>query len=171
NTTETVNPRVCSPPPAHCAEKSGSSTTASRWAQWKYKALDAPGQAKPDQEIVGRIFTKVRELYRNEGGVFPDPVLALDWSYANPLSPSEDEVAREINGKDLTTGQQLPSFSALKDDGTTSSGNWLYCGSYTADGNMMNRRSTEDPSGMQRFSNWAWSWPANRRIMYNRAST
>jgi len=169
--TEDVKTEVFLLPAANFAEKSGSFTNSSRWAQWKYKALDAPGQAKPDQEIVGRIFTKVRELYRNEGGVFPDPVLALDWSYANPLSPAEDEVAREINGKDLTTGQQLPSFSALKDDGTTSSGNWLYCGSYTADGNMMTRRSTEDPSGMQRFSNWAWSWPANRRIMYNRAST
>ena len=169
--TEDVKTEVFLLPAANFAEKSGSFTNSSRWAQWKYKALDAPGQAKPDQEIVGRIFTKVRELYRKEGGAFPDPVLSLDWSYANPLSPAEDEVAREINGKDLTTGQQLPSFSALKDDGTTSSGNWLYCGSYTADGNMMTRRSTEDPSGMQRFSNWAWSWPANRRIMYNRAST
>src|SRR5712692_2963190 len=168
--TEDVKTEVFLLPAANFAEKSGSFTNSSRWAQWKYKALDAPGQAKPDQEIIGRFFTKVRELYKAEGGTFPDPVLGLDWSYANPFSPAEDEVAREINGKDLTTGQQLASFSALKDDGTTSSGNWLYCGSYTEGGNMMTRRSTEDPTGLGRFSSWSWSWPANRRIMYNRAS-
>jgi len=168
--TEDVKTEVFLLPAANFAEKSGSFTNSSRWAQWKYKALDAPGQAKPDQEIIGRIFTKVRELYKAEGGTFPDPVLGLDWSYTNPFSPAEDEVAREINGKDLTTGQQLASFSALKDDGTTSSGNWLYCGSYTEGGNMMTRRSTEDPTGLGRFSSWSWSWPANRRIMYNRAS-
>ncbi|OLC28535.1 MAG: formate dehydrogenase-N subunit alpha [Armatimonadetes bacterium 13_1_40CM_64_14] len=167
---EDVKTEVFLLPAANFAEKSGSFTNSSRWAQWKYKALDAPGQAKPDQEIIGRIFTKVRELYKTEGGTFPDPVLGLDWSYTNPVSPAEDEVAREVNGKDLTTGQQLASFSALKDDGTTSSGNWLYCGSYTDSGNMMMRRSTEDPTGLGRFSSWTWSWPANRRIMYNRAS-
>ncbi len=168
---EDVKTEVFVLPAANFAEKSGSFTNSSRWAQWKYKAIDPPGQAKADQEIVGRIFTKVRELYRTEGGRFPDPVLGLDWSYSNPLAPAEDEVAREINGKDLTTGEQLASFTALKDDGTTASGNWLYCGSYTPVGNLMARRNVDDPDGMQRFSKWSWSWPANRRIMYNRAST
>jgi formate dehydrogenase major subunit len=167
---EDVKTEVFLLPAANFSEKSGSFTNSSRWVQWKYKAIDPPGEAKPDQEIIGRIFMKVRELYQKEGGRFPDPVLKLSWDYLNPLAPSEEEVAQEINGKDLTTGQQLSSFLELKDDGTTSSGNWLYCGCWTPEGNMMARRSTEDPGGMQRFPKWAWSWPANRRVMYNRAS-
>src|SRR5262249_14240339 len=105
-----------------------------------------------------------------EGGKFPDPILNATWSYTNPENPSLAEVAKEINGRDLTTGQQLPGFAALKDDGTTSSGNWLYCGSWTEAGAMMQRRSTEDPSGRAIYPNGAWPWPANRRVLYNRAS-
>jgi formate dehydrogenase major subunit len=81
-----------------------------------------------------------------------------------------EELAKEMNGADLTTGKQVSSFSELKDDGTTYSGNWLYAGSWTEAGNMMDRRSTKDPTGLGYFHEWAWSWPANRRILYNRAS-
>jgi len=79
-------------------------------------------------------------------------------------------VAKEINGYDLTTGKLLPSFGMCKDDGTTSSGNWLYCASYTEAGNMAARRNGYDPSGIGLYSEWAWCWPVNRRIIYNRAS-
>src|SRR5207245_5322280 len=58
----------------------------------------------------------------------------------------------------------------LKDDGTTSCGNWIYSGSWTEAGPQMARRGTEDPSGLGIYQNWAWSWPANRRVLYNRAS-
>ena len=152
------------------AEKDGSFTNSSRWAQWKYKATDPPGEAKADQEFLARIFVRLRELYREEGGAFPDPILNLDWSYANPYDPSLDEIARDINGKDLKTGRQLSSFGQLKDDGTTSSGNWLYCGSYTEAGNLMMRRDPRDPSGLGRHEGWGWNWPLNRRVLYNRAS-
>jgi formate dehydrogenase major subunit len=108
--------------------------------------------------------------------------LKASWSYSNPLNPSLAEVAKEINGKalaDITddktqttikAGQQLPGFAMLRDDGTTMSGNWLYCGSWTEAGALTQRRGTEDPSGMGIYPNWAWSWPMNRRVMYNRAS-
>jgi formate dehydrogenase major subunit len=91
-------------------------------------------------------------------------------------------VAKEINGKALAdledpntkqqikAGQQLPGFAWLKDDGTTSCGNWIYSGSFTEAGNQTARRGTEDPSGLGIYQNWAWSWPANRRVLYNRAS-
>jgi len=124
----------------------------------------------------------VRELYQKEGGKFPDPILRVTWNYTNPLNPALAEVAKEINGKafadlkdektgqEIKTGQQLPGYAWLKDDGTTSSGNWLYCGSFTEAGNLMARRGTEDPSGLGIYPNWAFSWPANRRVLYNRAS-
>jgi formate dehydrogenase major subunit len=169
-------------PCAGFAEKDGSFTNSARWLQWKYVALPTPGIAKVDQEIVARIFLKVRELYRAEGGKFPDPILNLTWSYTTPENPSLAEVAKEINGRALAdlkdetigqvikAGQQLPGFSWLKDDGTTLCGNWLYSGSWTEAGSLTQRRGTEDPSGLGIYANWAWSWPANRRVMYNRAS-
>src|SRR5260370_40665107 len=83
------------------AEKDGSFTNSSRWLQWKYVALPPPGNCKVDQEVVARIFLKVRELYRQEGGKFPDPVLNLAWPYPTPEDPSLSDVAKVIHGKTL----------------------------------------------------------------------
>jgi formate dehydrogenase major subunit len=157
-------------PGAGFAEKDGTFVNSARWLQWKNVALPPPAEARLDQEILARLFLGVRELYRKEGGAFPDPVLNLTWNYTNPANPSLAEVAREINGRDLSTGQQLPGFGLLKDDGSTACGNWLFCGSWTEAGAMMQRRGTDDPSGLGVYPNWAWSWPANRRVLYNRAS-
>jgi len=164
------------------AEKDGSMTNSARWLQWKNIALPPPGDARLDQDIVAQIFLRIRDLYRKEGGKFPDPILNLTWAYPDAQHPSLAEIAKEINGKALAdatdpktgqtikAGQQLPGFAWLKEDGTTSCGNWLYSGSWTEAGAQMQRRGTEDPSGLGVYPNWAWSWPANRRVMYNRAS-
>lgn len=157
--------------PAACfAEKDGAFVNSSRWLQWKRAALPPPGDAKPDQEIMSRLFLDVRNLYHKEGGKAPKPLLEMNWDYANPGNPALDEVAREVNGRDLATNKQLNGFGELKDDGTTICGNWVYSGSWTENGNMMARRGQEDPTGLGLFPNWAWAWPANRRILYNRAS-
>ena len=157
--------------PASCfAEKDGTFVNSSRWLQWKDKALDAPGSARDDQEIIARLFLKLRDLYREEGGPGADSFLAIDWKYGRATSPSLTEVAKEINGTDIRTGEQLPGFGALRDDGSTLCGNWLYCGSYTEAGNMMARRDEADPTGLGLHAHYAWSWPANRRVLYNRAS-
>jgi formate dehydrogenase major subunit len=169
-------------PGAGFAEKDGTFVNSARWLQWKNAALPPPPGTMLDHEILARIFLKVRELYRKEGGRFPDPILNATWSYTDPHSPSLAEVAREINGRALAdvndpklnqtihAGQQLPGFGWLRDDGSTASGNWLYCGSWTEAGAQMQRRGTDDPSGLGVFANWGWSWPANRRVLYNRAS-
>src|SRR5437660_1145506 len=169
-------------PCAGFAEKDGNFVNSARWLQWKNVALPPPGEARLDQDILAQVFLKVRELYQKEGGKFPDPILNARWPYTQPYNPSLAEVAKEINGKalaDLTdpktnqaikAGQQLPGFAWLKDDGTTLCGNWLYSGSWTEAGNMTARRGTDDPSDLGIYPNWAWSWPANRRVMYNRAS-
>jgi formate dehydrogenase major subunit len=171
-------------PAASFAEKDGTFTNSARWLQWKWKALDPPGQSKADQEIIARTFLAVRDLYKKEGGALPDPILNLSWSYPNPVNPDLGEVLKEMSGKALadipdpkdktkvlkTAGQQLDGFGQLQDDGTTSCGNWLHSGVYTEAGNNAQRRSTADPTGLGMFHNWAFSWPANRRIMYNRAS-
>jgi formate dehydrogenase major subunit len=169
-------------PGAGFAEKDGTFVNSARWLQWKWAAVPTPGDSKLDQEILARIFLKVRELYQKEGGKFPDPILNLSWNYTIPKNPSLAEVAKELNGRaieDVTdkasaqtmkAGQQLPGFSWLRDDGSTSSGNWIYCGSWTEAGALTQRRGTEDPSGLGIYPNWAWSWPMNRRVLYNRAS-
>ena len=171
--------------PTSCfAEEDGTLVNSSRWLQWHWKGAEPPGRAKSDLEIMAGLYLRLRGLYEKEGGAFPDPVLNLNWPYARPAAPAADELAREISGtavedvpdpKDpakrlLTAGQQLDGFAQLRDDGKTASGCWIYCGSFTEKGNLAARRDTADPSGLGLVPNWAWSWPANRRILYNRAS-
>jgi formate dehydrogenase major subunit len=173
-------------------EKEGSITNSGRWGQWRYKAIDPIGQSKPDAEIMNELFFKIRELYKKEGGAFPDPIVNLSWDYGEKDAAGKvrhidtHAVAKEINGYYLEDvyddngklvgkkGDLVKSFAFLKDDGSTSSGNWLYCNSYIMkDGkpfNMMERRGKEDPTGIGLFSDWTWAWPVNRRIIYNRAS-
>jgi formate dehydrogenase major subunit len=179
---KTINTTVYRLACAGFAEKDGSMTNSARWLQWKNVAVPPPGECRLDQDIVAQIFLKVRELYQTQGGKFPDPILKLTWGYTNAQHPALGDLAKELNGKalaDLTDpktqvtikkGQQLPGFAWLKDDGTTSCGNWIYSGSWTEAGNQLIRRGTEDPSGQGIYQNWGWSWPANRRVLYNRAS-
>ncbi len=157
--------------PAACfAEKDGAFVNSSRWLQWKSAALPPPGDAKPDQEIIARLFLKLRELYDKEGGKSPEPLMSVAWKYGNAVSPDLKEVAREINGQEIASGRQLSGFGNLKNDGSTLCGNWLYSGSYTEEGNQMARRSQEDSTQLGLYAKWSWSWPANRRVLYNRAS-
>jgi formate dehydrogenase major subunit len=181
-----INTTVYRLPGAGFAEKDGTFVNSARWLKWKYKALDPPGDARLDHEILAAIFIKVKELYQKEkdkpGTKFPDAILNLSWAYVNPKAPTFTEMAKEINGRaladlkdektgqEIKAGQQLPGFAWLKDDGTTMSGNWLYCGSWTEAGAQSQRRGLEDPSGLGIYPNYAWSWPANRRVLYNRAS-
>lgn len=169
-------------PGAGFAEKDGTFVNSARWLKWKYTALPPAGNSKLDHEILARIFLKVQELYKKEGGKFPDAILNVSWAYTNRNVPTFTEMAREINGKaladlkdpvtgqEIKAGQQLPGFAWLKDDGTTSCGNWLYCGSWPEAGSQAQRRGQDDPGGLGTFPGYAWSWPANRRVLYNRAS-
>jgi formate dehydrogenase major subunit len=169
-------------PCAGFAEKDGSFTNSARWLLWKNAAVPTPGDCRLDQAIVAQIFLRVRELYKKEAGKFPDPILKLTWAYTDPKSPSLAEVLKELNGKALAdledpvtkvqikAGQQLPGFAWLKDDGTTACGNWIYSGAFTEAGNQSARRDPSDPSNMGVHPGWGWSWPANRRVLYNRAS-
>ncbi len=170
--------------PTTCfAEEDGSLVNSGRWLQWHWKAAEPPGQAQTDVVIMGGLFHRLRELYRKEGGAYAEPLLNIDWGYRQPEEPTAEEIAQEYNGRalsdvfDLQSGAQvakagelLPGFGLLRADGTTSSGCWIWCGSWTQAGNQMARRDNADPYGMGQTLGWAWAWPANRRILYNRAS-
>ena len=171
--------------PTTCfAEDEGALVNSGRWLQWHWPGATPPGEAKHDTWIMAQIFLRVKKLYQDEGGVFPDPILNLTWDYRDPNDPKADELAREMNGRALATvydaadptkvvaeaGQQLSSFGHYRDDGSTMGGCWIYAGSWTEAGNMMARRDNTDPDDTGMFLNWAFAWPANRRILYNAAS-
>jgi len=171
--------------PTTCfAEENGSLTNSSRWLQWHWKGAEPPGEARSDLEIMAGLFLRLRALYRKDGGAFADPIVNLTWKYAQPHSPAPEELAREYSGgalKDLAdpkdptkvtrkAGEQLAGFAELRDDGSTASGCWIFCGAWGPTGNLMARRDNADPTGIGQTLNWAWAWPANRRVLYNRAS-
>lgn len=171
--------------PTTCfAEDEGATVNSGRWLQWHWPGATPPGQAKPDTWIMSNIFLRMKELYRKEGGPFPDAMFDLTWDYHHAEEPTAAELAKELNGRALQTlydpadpakvlveaGRQLPNFAVMRDDGSTMSACWIYAGCWTEKGNMMARRDNSDPSGRGMFLNWSFAWPANRRILYNRAS-
>jgi formate dehydrogenase major subunit len=182
-------------PAASSVEKEGSITNSGRLAQWRYKAIEPIGQSMADSDIMNELYFRVRELYRKQGGKFPAPIVNLTWNYGDKDKNGKiakidtHAVAKEINGynhadvydKKATPpkligkkGELCATFGNLQADGSTSSGNWIYCQSYIMkDGkvvNMMARRGKNDPTKLGLYPEWAWAWPVNRRIIYNRAS-
>ncbi len=173
-------------PCAVAFEKEGSISNSGRWMQWRYAAQKPSGDSKPDGDIIYELFEKIRELYAKEGGAYPDPIKNLNWDVATNHVFDPHKVARRINGTFLTEktlkvgdadktfkpGDPVPSFALLQNDGSTCSGTWVYCGSYT-DKNMAARRDktqTAMQANIGLFPGWTWAWPVNRRILYNRAS-
>jgi formate dehydrogenase-N alpha subunit len=172
--------------PACCfAEDAGTFTSSGRVIQWHWAAADPPGEGKVDREIIGTLFTKLKEMYAKEGGKFPDPILKLTWGYLNPKLPTPEEVLREINGRALVDvvdpkdktkiivkgGEQVAGFGQLQDDGSTACGNWIYSGVWPQAGNLSMRRDLADPGLLGNNLTWGYAWPANRRVLYNRAGT
>ncbi len=182
--TASIQTEVLELPTTCFAEDEGALVNSGRWLQWHWAGATPPEMARRDIEIMANIFRRVRKLYEDEGGAFPDPILNLTWDYAEELAPTAAELAREMNGRALTdlldpadpakvlvpAGKQVKNFSQLRDDGSTMSGCWIYSGCWNEDGNMMARRDNTDPDNTGAFLNWAFAWPMNRRILYNRAS-
>ncbi len=161
-------------------EKEGSVTNSGRWMQWRYQGPKPLGNSLPDGDIILELGEKLKERYA-KSGTFPEPITNLKWDYRTKGHYDPHKVAKEINGyfqedvsikgKTYKKGTLVPSFAFLQADGSTSSGNWLYCNSYTEKGNMAARRGQEDaPNKIGLFPEFAWCWPVNRRIIYNRAS-
>jgi formate dehydrogenase-N alpha subunit len=171
-------------PASTYAEEEGSATNSSRVIMWHWKAVEGPGESKSDIEIMSLLRNKLAALYAKEGGAFPDPIVKTTWNYKKPDNPDPAEVLKEINGyalEDLpdpadpnkvllAKGKLLPSFVLMRDDGKTAGGMWIYTGVYTEAGNNSMRRDASDPTGRGIYPNWGFSWPANRRVLYNRAS-
>lgn len=157
-------------PAAFVYEKAGSLSNSSRWIQWKEAALKPLGEAKPDLDLLDRLFKKIRKLYAGSTDSKDAPILKARWDYGDE-EPSALKVLQELSGYDETTGKLLPTIGDyLKAPlGTASTGCWIYAG-VTGNGNLAARRKNDDPSGLGLFKDWSFAWPGNVRILYNRAS-
>ncbi len=169
--TEDVRTEVFFLPAAAHTEKAGSFTNTQRMLQWRYEAVPPSGDARSDLWFMYHLGRRIREKLAGSRDETDRPVLELTWDYPveGPLAePSPEAVLAEINGWDAG-GQPLSGFGQLKDDGSTTCGCWIYSGVYAGGVNQAARRK---PGLAQSWiaPEWGWAWPANRRILYNRAS-
>ena len=126
-------------PASSGVEKEGSIVNSGRWVQWRHRAIKPIADCRPALDIVDGLVKALKRAYEKDG-VFPEPIRHLAWDYGEHPEPTR--VTRELNGRFLTNveekdgkifaaGTQVPGFAQLRDDGTTMSGNWIYCGSFT----------------------------------------
>ena len=170
--TKDIKTEVFLFPAADSMEKEGSVSNSGRWLQWRYQAVKPHGDAQSDLWYVNRLALELKKLYQGDPkAVCPDPIVKLNWNYGD--DPDVHLVAKEINGYTVADKKQVANFTQLKDDGATACGCWIYSGAYPGPdkkNNLMARRDKKDPSGLGVYPNWSWSWPVNRRIIYNRCS-
>ena len=168
-------------PAAAHTEKDGTFTQTQRLLQWHHKAVEPKGDCRSDLWFTYHLGRLLRERLVGSDNPRDRPLLDLTWDYLGESGggespdehdewgePSADAVLREINGYDAA-GNLLSGFGELRDDGSTSCGCWIYSGCY-ADG--VNQTARRRPGAEQSWvaPEWGWAWPANRRILYNRAS-
>ena len=165
-------------PAAAHYEKQGSVTNSGRWIQWRWKALDPPGEARDDLEIAHELCKALKRKYRTDGGPNREQITRLHWPYESGGHADVTRVARAINGYTVADGALIPSFAALQADGSTACGLWIYAGYYANNAAPDDpskqatgtRDASVDPGGLGLYPAWTWAWPLNRRILYNRAS-
>ena len=159
-------------PAADALEKEGSASNSGRWLQWRYQAVKPHGDARSDLWYANALALELKKLYKDDAkAVAPEPIVNLNWKYGE--DPDVHLVAKEINGYTWADKKQVANFVALKDDGSTASGCWIYSGYYPGPDKKDNKaaaRNGKDPSGLGLYSGWSFSWPVNRRIIYNRCS-
>ena len=158
-------------PAASHVEKDGTFTNTQRLVQWHNKAVDPKGDCRSDLWFYYHLGLKIRERLKDSKDPRNRPILDLTWTYpthGEHDEPSAEAVLAEMNGWD-EEGKPLSDYKPLKADGSTASGIWLYAGVY-ADG--VNQAARKKPRWEQDYvaAKWAWSWPMNRRLLYNRAS-
>jgi formate dehydrogenase major subunit len=156
-------------PAAAHAEKDGCFTNTQRLLQWHEKATDAPGDARSEAWFVYHLGRRLKQRAADDRRPRNAGLNALTWDYKTDGphgEPDIEQVLQEINGR-TNDGRLVDGFSRLAADGTTSCGCWIYSGVYPDAGrNRARERHPKGPYG----HGWGFAWPADRRILYNRAS-
>jgi formate dehydrogenase major subunit len=167
---DTIATEVFLFPAAGTAEKSGTFTNTQRLLQYRNQAVEAPGDARSEAWFMVHLGRRLKEKAKNDPRARNAGLNALTWDY--PVSgkhaePDVESVLQEINGRSATDGTQLPGFRALKNDGSTACGCWIYSGVLPKPGE--NRANQREGSGYLGHG-WGFAWPNDCRILYNRAS-
>ncbi|MEN3358221.1 MAG: formate dehydrogenase major subunit, partial [Mycobacteriales bacterium] len=174
--TDRIATEVFFLPAAAHTEKEGSFTNTQRMLQWHHKAVEPAGDCRSDLWFFYHLGLRIRAKLAASPDDRDRPLLDLTWNY--PLldlpgspgagEPDAEAVLREINGTG-PDGRALSSYLELTADGSTSCGCWIYSGVYADETNQADRRR---PGATQSWvaPEWGWAWPANRRMLYNRAS-
>lgn len=172
--TEKIGTEVFFMPAATHVEKAGSFTNTHRMLQWRFQAVHPPGQAQSELQFFYNLGRLVRQKLADSTDPRDRPLLDLTWDYPTDEhgDPDAEAVLAEINGSHLSgprAGQPLSTFAEMTTDGSTSGGCWIYCGVFADGVNQAARKKPgreQSPTALE----WGWAWPANRRILYNRAS-
>jgi formate dehydrogenase major subunit len=172
---EDIETEVFLMPAATHVEKEGSFTQTQRMVQWRDKALDPPGDARSELWFIHHLTKRIRKHYEGSTDDRDWPIVNLNWPYrehGEHAEPDAEQVLSEINGYDVATGRPVSGFAELKNDGSTACGCWIYAGIYAGGVNQARRREAGDITapGGEVSPEWGWVWPANRRMLYNRAS-
>ena len=173
--TEEIETEVFLMASATHIEKEGTFTNTQRLLQYRDKALEAPGAARSELWFMHHLVKRVKAHYAASDRDRDWPIRNLAWDYPElgpNLEPSVEAVLKEMNGYDTRTGAPVPGFAALEADGSTACGVWIYSGVYADGVNQARRRDPGDldaPGGWV-SPEWGWAWPANRRMLYSRAS-
>jgi formate dehydrogenase major subunit len=177
---EEIGTEVLFFPSAQVGEMDGSFTNTQRLVQWHERAADPPGDCRSDLWFTVHLGNRLKKLYASSTLERDQGMKSLVWDFDRSIpeegsriqdEPDALKVLREINGYETATGRHLKGFSELKDDGSTTCASWIYAGIYPEPGkNLAARREPDPPGGSGVNLGWGFSWPANRRILYNRAS-
>jgi formate dehydrogenase major subunit len=173
-TPERIGTEVFLLPAALAGEKGGTFTNTQRLVQWHDKVVDAPADCRSDLWFVYHLGRLLKEMYAESTEAKDAPIQNLLWDY--PLTderqePSPEAVLKEINGYTWPERNQLSDMKELRPDGSTACGAWIYTGVFPRnDHNQTCSRVPDEPGGPGTHLGWAYAWPANRRILYNRAS-
>ena len=159
-------------PAAAHTEKDGSFTNTQRLLQWHHKAIDPPGDCRSELDFIFKLGQRLKQMYAGSSNDNDRPIQDLTWDYPTVgrlQEPDAEAVLREINGYTVADRKLVDGFTDLKDDGSTACGCWIYSGCFK-DG--INQTARRKPHWEQNWvaSEWAWAWPHNRHMLYNRAS-
>lgn len=172
--TEDIETEVFFLPAATHVEKAGSFTQTQRLVQWRHKAVEPPGQCQSELQFFFELGKRIRERLAGATDERDRPLLDLTWDYPTDEhgEPDGEAVLAEINGYHVggsDARKPLSSYTEMRADGSTAGGCWIYTGVYADATNQAARRvphGGDSPSQRE----WGWAWPADRRILYNRAS-
>ena len=168
--TEEIKTEIFFLPASITGEKEGSYTNTQRLIQWHDKAIEPPGECRSESWFMYHLGKRLKQLYEGDDSPRGRQINALTWDYPVKgvhAEPDLDAVVKEINGYTLVDGKPVKTFTELKDDGTTACGCWIYSGVMPEEGkNLAKSRRGDDEAAL----GWGFAWPANRRILYNRAS-